>query len=220
MRTQQQRAVEAFHARGYYGLGGLGLTSQQITSTVGGSIMAAAGPIALVNPLAGAIVAGVGALTSLIGGLFRPDVTKIEATRIVDQIESQYLKPNLERWQSASVEQKTRSAQTAALTLVDQALQAVRQGCSNPALGEAGQRCISERLIQGGTAPWCPTQTGCDWITLYKLPIQNDPAVYDDPSPVAGSVSSFFGSGGVVFSVPMPLLIGAALLGVGLLWSD
>lgn len=158
---------------------GQGVTSQQITSTVGGSIMASAGPIALINPIAGAIVAGVGALTSLIGGLFKPDVTKEEATAIVNQIESEHLQPNLQNWESAPTSAKTPQAQAAALAVVDASLNAVQQGCSNPQLGTAGQRCISERLIHGGTAPWCPQpgHTGCDWITLYRDPIANDPAV-------------------------------------------
>ena len=159
------------------GLRGIGdVSSQQITNTVGGSIMAAAGPIALANPIAGAIVGAVGALTSLIGGLFKPDVTKEQATAIVNQIESEYLKPNLQRWLAAPAAQKTPQAQAAALAVFDQAWNAVLQGCSNPALGTAGQRCISERQ-QGGSAPWCPTSTGCDWFILYRDPIANDPAV-------------------------------------------
>ncbi len=161
------------------GIGSLGITSQQITSTVGGSIMASAGPIALINPIAGAIVAGVGALTSLIGSLFQPDLKKEQATAIVNQIEAEHLQPNLQRWEAAPPDQKTPQAQAAALAVVDASLAAVQQGCSNPALGTAGQNCISERLVKGGTAPWCPQpgHTGCDWITLYRDPIANDPDV-------------------------------------------
>lgn len=195
--------------------GGLGVTSQTITSTVGGALMSAApftGPAA-------PFVAAAGALTSLVGSLFKPDLTKVEATRIVDQIEAQYLRPNLARWNALPAAQRTRSAQAAALDLVDKALNAVREGCSNPALAEAGQRCISERLIQGGTAPWCPTGTGCDWITLYRDPIANDPNVIPDPAGAGSSgPGTFFGAAGPG-GIPMPLLIGAALLGVGLLWE-
>ncbi len=163
-----------------------------ITTRIGGGLMAAGGDIALIpgGQIPGAIIAAVGALTTLIGGLFKPDVTKIEATQIVNQIESQYLKPNLLAWQSMPASQKTVSVQAASLALVDHALSQVQQGCSNPALGTAGQRCISERLVRGGTAPWCPNagNTGCDWYALYRDPIANDPNVI--PDPVGGSTGS------------------------------
>jgi hypothetical protein len=178
--------------------------ARPITGAVGGGLVAAGGMIAYASPLIGGIVAGVGALTQLIGSLFKPDLTKIAATQIVDQIEAQVLKPVLQQWMSAPPEQKTAQAQAAALSMVDQALAGVRQGCSNPALGEAGQRCISERLVKGGTAPWCPTSTGCDWITLYRDPIANDPQVSADP------LSSLFGGAGSDSMLPL-LLIGGLL---------
>jgi hypothetical protein len=75
MTPAQHRAGEAFMHRGYFGMQGLGITSQQITSTVGGSLMASAGVVALIpgGQLPAAIIAAVGALTNLIGGLFKPD---------------------------------------------------------------------------------------------------------------------------------------------------
>ena len=202
-----------------------------ITTRIGGGLMAAGGDIALIpgGQIPGAIVAAVGALTTLIGGLFKPDVTKIEATHIVDQIEAQYLKPNLLAWQSLPASQKTQSVQAASLALVDHALTQVQQGCSNPALGTAGQRCISERLVKGGTAPWCPTSTGCDWITLYRDPIANDPNVI--PDPVAGSSTSAPGSvtgaiDSTVSSVSQalggisPLWIGLGIIAAAFMVSD
>jgi hypothetical protein len=247
MTLQQQRAVEAFYVRGYYGMGGLGQdydsegpSAQQyssaavgvaqgtvvaanpdapITSRIGGGIMAAGSAIALVNPLIGGIVIAVGALTTLIGGLFKPDLTKIEATRIVNQIEAQYLKPNLVAWQSAAPEHKTVSAQMAALALFDKAWAAVVQGCSNPALGTAGQHCISERQ-RGGSAPWCPTTTGCDWFILYRDPIANDPNVIPDPVGTDGqSVRALLDSAASGVSSTLgisPLWIGLSLIGFGL----
>lgn len=215
MTRQQQRAVLAFHG-GMYGMSGLGATSQQITNMIGGSLMATGSVLAKIPglQLAGAVTAAAGALTSLIGGLFKPDVTKIEATKIVDQIEGQVLKPTLATWQTLPQSQKTVSMQAHYLNIVDQALNAVQQGCSNPALGTAGQNCISERLIKGGSAPWCPTGTGCDWISLYRDPIANDPNVIPDPTiadqagdTISGVLSSS-GPGGI----PMPLLLGAGLL--------
>src|SRR4051812_38350378 len=91
--------------------------ARPITSAVGSGLITAGGTIALIpgGQLIGGIIAGVGALTSLIGGLFQPDVTKIQATVIVDQIEAGYLKPNLAKWQSLSPEQKTPEVQAAFL---------------------------------------------------------------------------------------------------------
>ena len=45
-------------------------------------------------------------------------------------------------------------------------------GCGNSALGPAGDRCISERA-RGGSAPWCPTGTGCDAFAQFRDPIAN-----------------------------------------------
>jgi hypothetical protein len=192
MSPQQHRAMEYFQHRSYYGLG----DARPITSAIGAGLVTAGGVIALVpaiGPIIGGIVAAVGALTGLIGGLFTPNLTNIQATHIVDQIEAEYLKPNLASWQSLPPEHKIQTVQAAHLALFDKAWDGVMQGCSNPALGTSGQRCISERQ-RGGSAPWCPNtgHVGCDWFALYRDPIANDPNVL--PDPVAGSVLTSPGS--------------------------
>lgn len=211
MTAQQQRAIEAFHHRGYFGLG----DARPITDAISGGLLSAGGVIAAIpgGQLPGAIVAAVGALTRLIGGLFAPDLNKIAATHIVDQIEIQ-LNQLEAAWQALPADQKTRTNQAAFLELIDAALNKVQQGCSNPALGTAGQNCISERLIHGGPAPWCPNpgHTGCDWITAYRDPIANDPNVIPDSvasSPV-GSVTS-----GIDTAVSS---VSSALGGISPLW--
>lgn len=88
----------------------------------------------------------------------------------------------------------------------------LQQVCSNPAMGAAGQRCISERLVKGGTAPWCPTSTGCDWITVILDPVLNDPDVVPDPTTASSIVSTLTSSGYAV-----PLLVAAIIAGVVLL---
>jgi len=65
--------------------------------------------------------------------------------------------------------------QEAAADMVNQLLEALREGCGQPTMGEPGRRCIDERLVRGGSAPWCPTGTGCDYYTEYLDPITNDP---------------------------------------------
>jgi hypothetical protein len=227
MTRQQQYAMNAFRSSGAYYRGGMGVATQVITSTVGAGVMTAGKLVALVpgGQIPGAVIAAVGALTTLIGGLFKPDLTKVEATHIVDQVEAQVLGPTLRSWQALPAAQKTASMQNAYLQTVDSALSNVQQGCSNPALGTAGQNCISERLIHGGTAPWCPTGTGCDWITLYRDPIANDPEVHADPvpeNPVSSAVTSFFGGAetGPAAGLPLPLLLGGALILFALASSD
>lgn len=196
-------------------MAGLG-DARPITSAIGSGLIAAS---AFTGPAA-PFVAAAGALTSLIGSFFKPDLTKVEATHIVDQIEAQYLKPNLVTWQSFPADQKTQSAQAAAVALFDKAWAAVVQGCSNPALGTAGQNCINDR-VRGGKWPW---------PVYYRDPIANDPTVVPDPSmfggdSVPGSVSASIDSAIAGLSQALgaisPLAIGIGLVAVGfLLVSD
>jgi hypothetical protein len=245
MISQRQYAINAFRSGGAYYRRRPGLadysTGQRIaggagsaaggfiaaansnlptTSRIGAGVTAAGGVVAMIpgGQIPGAIIALAGTLTSLIGGLFKPDLTKIEATKIVDDVEARVLKPAVQNWRALPADQKTQSMQAHYLGLVDSALDSVQRGCSNPALEAAGQRCISERLVKGGTAPWCPTGTGCDWVTIYRDPIANDPEVHPDPSPVNAAVSSFFGGSdnGPAAGLPFGLLLGGALILIAL----
>lgn len=111
---------------------------------------------------------------------------------------------------------RTRSSQAQFLQLVDEVFRQLRELCSNPATGAAGQRCISERLVRGGTAPWCdkPGRTGCDWYALYFDPIANDNGAVADPDVItslfggSGSGSSFLGG----YGIPLALALGALFL--------
>ena len=199
MTRQQQRMVEAFRSRSYFG--GMGdVASNQITGAVGSGLLAAA-------PLSGPaapFLAAAGALTKLIGGLFHPDMTKVEATNIVNRIEAEYMKPNLAAWQALPANHKTQSAQAAAENLFNQAWNMVIQACSQASLGQAGINCIGDRS-RGGKV---------DWFGYYLDPIVNDPNVIPDSSPLSSgsfldSITSGSSTGG---GIPTPLLIGAALL--------
>lgn len=138
--------------------------------------------------------------------------TCVQATKIVDQLEP-YLKQNVQNVLSG----KTSPAQ--GLQVFDAIAQDVQSGCSDPNLGDAGKRCISERLVRGGTAPWCPNpgNTGCDWYTLYRLPIEQAAA---SSSINAGSVIqtitsdvSSLVSGNIL--IPIILALGGAFLVFG-----
>jgi hypothetical protein len=82
------------------------------------------------------------------------------------------------------------SLQQEALANFDQIWSALVQECSNPALGSAGQRCISERQPGGKY----------DFTSYYRTPIANDTNIYDDTQPV----SSIVPSPTVVAPVPAP----------------
>lgn len=113
--------------------------------------------------------------------------------------------------------------QAAALGAVDQLLQAIQDGCGQSQMGEPGRRCIAERLVRGGSAPWCPTGTGCDYFTEYRDAIANDAraAAYVAPvdqvtqtvGNVFGGVSDLLGgAAGVANMGFVPMALGAVAL--------
>lgn len=226
MNRNQLRAYDARQVYYSYQWPGMG-DARPITQSVSSGLLSAAGIVSTVpgGQLPGAIIAAVGALTGLIGGMFKPDLTKIEASHIVDQIEAQSLKPMISSWRSLTPAQKTVSMQDTYLQIFDKAWAAVVQGCSNPALQAAGQACTTDRqqgachwTLTGGTPGQPPNNCG-NWFTWYRDPIANDPDVHADPAPesITDTVSSWFGggtasSGGAAPSFPIPLLIGGALL--------
>ena len=101
----------------------------------------------------------------------------VQATQIVNEI-GPYLEQLASNYVNASV--RTPSMQAQALAIFDSTWAQLVQLCSDPALGDAGRRCISERQ-RGGSAPWCPTSTGCDYFTLYRDPIEQTPPNAEDP---------------------------------------
>lgn len=196
----------------------IGAAQAGLTSTV--AIMMSMGMIPVVGP----IIAGIAALIGPIASLFKGcGQTCIMATKIADQagVAQQQI---VDYYWSQPVHYY--SVQQAALKGISDIATAINQACSNPALGEAGQRCISERTVRGGTAPWCPTpdHTGCDIWTAYYDPIAHDPAVVPDPvaatSDPAHSDTLQAGlaqlSSGTGISAPI-LLIGGGLLALFLL---
>ena len=199
------------------------MSTTQIAGGAASSIIGAVGTTAtgmatwaaVAIPVVGAAVA---AVTIWLSSMFRKNAQKEAATNIVDQIEVQ-LKSNLEGYLNGP---RTQQSQLQALANFDAGWQAVVENCSNPELGSAGKRCISERQ-QGGTAPWCslPGGKGCDWFTRYRDPIANDTPVQslnnkviegegmavDIVNQVLGGTVDIAGH-----SIPTGLLVGGALL--------
>jgi hypothetical protein len=177
-----------------HGVGGLGATAVSTTSalvSVTGAAIGAGASIAGAATL-GAIAGPIGAIAGALVGIFSQmfqgcGSTCTLASNEANQVEN-LLQQNLSAYEASG---HTQSEQAAAIANAQYAFTQLNQFCSNPQLGAAGQRCISERLVQGGTAPWCPNpgHTGCDWITTYLLPIQNDPNVVPD-TPTSPVVSS------------------------------
>jgi hypothetical protein len=123
-----------------------------------------------------------------------------------------------------------RSMQVQTLSYIDQVLNWLQQVCGDPALGDAGRRCISERLVRGGTAPWCPTpnHTGCDYLTATRDPIANDAQVIADPAPVDQAAAGLLSAAGLNPDQPIgaagatlkDFLLPAVLIGAGLLLAS
>jgi hypothetical protein len=118
-----------------------------------------------------------------------------------------YLQQNLQAYLSSPIHYA--SLQQAALNNFDTIWTALRTACSDPNLGQAGQRCISDRQpgacqwkaspggwAQDSTGNWKYTAAGSsgsgdqcwNWFVGYRDPIANDPTVVPDPVP--GSQSS------------------------------
>jgi hypothetical protein len=155
-------------------------------------ISAAFAPAAVIT----AAIVGLTQIGFLIAGLFGGcGDTCVEATKIANDVTA-HLQNNLQTYFSTPV--RHASLQAGALNTVDFCFAALRRGCGNPSLGDAGVRCISERLVRGGSAPWCPTGTGCDYYTVYRDPIANDKAVIPDPAPPAPTnpIAVILGGGG------------------------
>jgi len=212
--------VDAFADPNYQGLpwlrGGMGdlgsAASQQInaivttgaSSTVG--ILVALGTIG--GPI-GAAAAGLIAVSSLIVNLFQGcGQTCVVATGDANQV-GDALKQNLQTYLASPVH--TQSLQAAALNNFNTTWAALVAACSNPSLGAAGQRCISDRAqgscaykttpggwAQDATGKWAYTYPGANgsgdtcwnyWVGFHD-PIANDPTAVPDSAVTSTSASS------------------------------
>lgn len=210
---------------------GLGLASQQINAIATTGASATVGMLVAMGTIGGPVGAAAAALIavgSLIANMFHGcGQTCVIATQDANKI-GDLQNQNLNAYMSSPVHY--RSLQKAALNNFDTLVAALRQACSDPQLGDAGKRCISERLVEGGTAPWCPSSDhkGCDYYATFRDPIANDPHVVEDPtitnsitSNISNTLSNVVGplASSTSFGIPTILLIGIGLLGVGLISS-
>jgi len=160
--------------RSSYGMGATGAqTATQITGAAaaiaGANTAAIAGTLGVAVPVIGVVIAGVVLAVTVWLNRMGPK-QKRWTTQIADDATTQLA--DVKRAYFATPYNPAN--QQAAADAVNMLLEAIREGCSQTTMGEPGQRCISERLVRGGSAPWCPTGTGCDYYTEYLDPIVND----------------------------------------------
>lgn len=200
------------------------LAAGSSAASSGVSIAVATGAIA--GPVGAAIGAGIALASLAIQAIMNSGCGQscIVSTGFANQANSA-LQQNIEAY-FAIPAPRPRSAQTAALQNFDQFwawLQAPQQ-CGNPALGTAGQKCISDRAAGACTwkqaadtvPPWgVPAAGACwNWFNGYRDPIANDTNVYDDSATAAaGSVLSSVGSSvGSLSWLPLALAGGLVIL--------
>jgi hypothetical protein len=191
----------------YPGLGDV--TTAAIGAGVTGAttgLTIAAGAAAI--PVAGAIIAAGAALYSLITAIINNSgcgQTCVISSNDANNVQAALL-ANLRAYTSLPV--RTQSDQAQALANFDYAWGQLNQMCSNPQLGDAGKRCISDR--QAGACTWKTTQGGwtqnndgsCSWTDFgpagsgdvcwnwfsgFRDPIANDPCVVPDSVASAAS---------------------------------
>jgi hypothetical protein len=211
--------------------GAIAAVAASTATSVVGTLVALSAVTGPVGAAIAGVIAAAYAIANLFGGC---GDTCVEATNIANQA-GQIIDQAYNQYMSAPVHY--RSMQTAYLQLFDGTWNAMVKACDNPALGAAGQRCITDR--QAGscaykTSPGGWKQSGSGWTYVEpgpngsgsacwnsfigrRDPVANDPTVVDDPG-VSGLLSSITGGGGSsILGVPAPLAIGALAL-LGLAW--
>lgn len=214
------------------GISGIGAISsnqinQIVTTGAGATVSLLVGMSVIGGPVgmaAGALIAVGSLIASMFHGCGQTCVMATQDANKIGDLQNQ----NLNAYMSSPIHY--RSLQLAALNNFDTLVAALRQACSDPQLGDAGKRCISERLVEGGTAPWCPSSNhkGCDYYATFRYPIANDPHVVPDPSPISNVTDGVVGgvqstisnlANSSSFGIPTLLLIGIGLLGLGVISS-
>lgn len=143
-----------------------------ISSAAGaGAISAATAAIAI--PVIGAAVAGV---TIWLSTIARKNAQKSASTAVMYEIQEQAQK-NLDGYLQGP---RTVSSQRVALQNIDQLIAILKspQGCGNPDLGSAGERCWKERATPEG--PY-------SWYGYFRDPIAHDTPQPDPPGVLASA---------------------------------
>lgn len=231
------------------------VTGQQgvaIGQSVAGSGVAIASATGSLAPIAAALGVSVPVLGAIVGAAILGAGYAIEAimnsgcgqtcivsTQFANEANAA-LQQNIEAYFALPIP-RPMSSQTAALANFDTLWNWLQQPqqCGNPALGDAGKRCITDR--QSGACTWTqpassvppwgtPAAGACwNWFNGYRDPIANDTNVYDDSSEVlqvingtltaTPVVASGAGASTSLMGLPSwwPLAAAAVLIGVGVM---
>lgn len=142
-------------------------TSTKIETGIGTSLLTAAAVPSPASPFL-AIAGGISELIGALGIGSGCGQTCVTATQYANKV-SELGQQNLNLYMAIPTP-RPKSLQLEALANFDSIWNALVSQCGNPALGSAGQRCISERQ-RGGKY---------DYFSYYRDPIANDTNVYDD----------------------------------------
>ena len=175
-----------------------------ITSTINNAASDAATGLAIASIAGGPIGAIAGGITfaaQTIASLIDSNgPKKLAATQIANN--AMYAaQVNLSEWNNYPVSMKTKALQVQYLNQFQQIWGYLTENCSNPSLGSAGQRCISERDHNGIYDYW----------TTFYDPILNDPQVYD-PSLISSVTSLATGSQTIAPTTVVNSATGSSLL--------
>jgi hypothetical protein len=206
-------------------------TIQVLQATVGSSgfILGISGAIAI--PIIGAALAGItlGIVAILNSGCGQ---TCVITSNWANQAET-LLVQNIAAY-FALPAPRTAEQKAQALANFDQIWNYLAQQCGQPATGNAGQKCISDRMAGACTwkqthAPDYPGQPqigACwNWFNAYRDPIANDPAVVTQTTVDPQTTISQIAGGNTIVSPStgsssLLLLAGAGLLAFAFLGGD
>lgn len=149
-------------------------TSTKIETGIGTSLLTAAEVPSPASPFL-AIAGGISELLGVLGVGSGCGQTCVTATQYANKV-SELGQQNLNLYMAIPTP-RPKSLQLEALANFDSIWNALVSQCGNPALGTAGQRCISERQ-RGGKY---------DYFSYYRDPIANDTNVYDDTAAAAST---------------------------------
>lgn len=187
------------------------------TTSILGALGSTMTVLGLSLPVVGTAIAALVGVGIAIANCFKGcGQTCIQATQYANQADS-ILEQNVDAYTSSPI--RYVSMQQAALNTFDTAWAALQQACGQPALGQAGVNCITDRQAgsckwkaspggwnQDGTyTKWGPAGSGSacwNWFSGMRDPIANDPFVQPDPVALGsiGNNSSITGTTGTVAS--------------------
>lgn len=216
------------HSRQIANLAATGATT---TAQILLSLSVISGPVGLA--IAGLVGAGM-VIANIFSGCGQ---SCVQATNIAEQV-SAVIDQAFDTYMNSPVHY--RSMQVAYLNIFDTTWAALKQACSDPALGDAGRRCISDRqagschwktspggwVRQGGTWVYVPPGPNGSGDTCWNSfvgrrdPVADDPTVV--PDPVSSGVLSSLGvnPSSSLMGIPLSLLLPGGLILLGLAMSE